>query len=339
MPLDQVTEIYDISGRLLFRDLIEGLTDDLEMVIRTVADAHLGTPVWSMRIVPRQHWKTLVDRALDTSGAKGLSFAGGKPKVVCYSYPKLAVEVADTDGRACLIDIADHSIVRPSEPPKPRFSESRFLWSPFDFVHRAIATSRLETFRRGAASLIAGPLSESAIAEVVPPRESPEGLETIPECGGSTTALNCMRWVPQEAPDYCTLASAQMILAFHGISVTQQQLAQIMGISPSDDGASIDQQMLAYRTLSRGILTPNYDPTPTFDEAREEVHAGRPLKSGIPGHARVCAGWSFRVMTDGSVVKWLRIFDPWPDSEPNIYWENGMAIVHTNYIYVRRLVR
>ena len=66
----------------------------------------------------------------------------------------------------------------------------------------------------------------------------------------------------------------------------------------------------------------------TWVKAKDEIDANRPLKSGVPGHARACAGW----WSDGT--NYLYIYDPLPVNQGEIYWESWGSIEHTNYIYV-----
>lgn len=338
LRFDRADEIYDISGRLLFRDLASKVDDDTDIVVRTAADRLLRTPVWSVRLTPPSQMDRLIAKAAATAATKGIAIPSGTRKVICYSYPKLALSGTDDKGRPCLIDLADQSVVSPTSLQAPRTAEARTVWSPFDFGHRATAAAHLDEFERSAQATL-GQMAEPTGFGIVERRDSSVGQEAIPELETGPAEAGTMRWFAQQAPDYCTIACVEMILAFWGIAVTQPQIAGVMGLDPSDDGATIEQQLAAYRTLSGDRLLPEYDPTPSFNEAMGEIHEGRPLKTGMPGHARVCTGWSFRTFQDGSVIKWLRIFDPWPADEPNVYWENGLAVVHTNYIYVRRAVR
>jgi hypothetical protein len=83
------------------------------------------------------------------------------------------------------------------------------------------------------------------------------------------------------------------------------------------------------------------DESADFAEARAEIDANRPFKSGIPGHARVGAGyersWSWSML---GFDRSLLVYDPWPWNADicdggAITWEDWDTVNHTNFIYVR----
>jgi len=69
-----------------------------------------------------------------------------------------------------------------------------------------------------------------------------------------------------------------------------------------------------YDSLSNGCLDATYDNAAVWAEAKTEIDANRPLKSGIPGLARACSGWKRQNLTliGGTATKWLQMHDPWP---------------------------
>ena len=111
---------------------------------------------------------------------------------------------------------------------------------------------------------------------------------------------------------------------------TQDHIANVMGCGWTG-GCSNPQQLTYYRTArpdGLGKAGSNTDYSPTFGKARTEINHARPLKSGVPGHARCCIG--YRTYPDQ-----LRINDPWPVNQGDAYWEYWNGVTHTNYIYVR----
>jgi hypothetical protein len=109
-------------------------------------------------------------------------------------------------------------------------------------------------------------------------------------------------------------------------------------------GSGTDQsgQIAGYQSLSKNSLEATLDTSADWSEAKSEIDAGRPLKSGIPGHARACFGWKRQniILIGTTPTRWLYILDPWPwntdiCSGGAVYWENWDSVNHTNFIYVR----
>ena len=151
---------------------------------------------------------------------------------------------------------------------------------------------------------------------------------------------DCFMLYAQHTNVYCAVATGQMILDFYRRYFEQDDIAAAMGTGAG--GTSNTGQVNGYESLSNGCLCATYDNTANWSEAKAEIDANRPLKSGIPGHARACTGWmrqNFWTL-GGSSRKWLQIHDPWPWNSNicqggAVYWEDWSAVTHTNFIYVR----
>jgi hypothetical protein len=81
-------------------------------------------------------------------------------------------------------------------------------------------------------------------------------------------------------------------------------------------------------------LNAAFDNTPTFAEAKAQIDALHPFKSGISGHARACAGYSSNLLTG---VNRLYIYDPWPWNANlklagTVTWEDWDSPVKTNFV-------
>src|SRR5690606_8958892 len=119
---------------------------------------------------------------------------------------------------------------------------------------------------------------------------------------------------------YCAVATAQMILSWHGINKSQEEIAREM--RTGTDGTANDDQVRGYALLSNRSLAAELDLTASFSEATNEIHEGRrPFKSGIPGHARAATGWKTVDNSNEGSVNWVYILDPWPVGEGKEYWE------------------
>jgi hypothetical protein len=151
---------------------------------------------------------------------------------------------------------------------------------------------------------------------------------------------DCFALHAQQTNVYCAVATGQMILDFYRYNFTQDQVAAAMGTGAS--GTSNAGQADGYKKLSNYCLDAIIDETANWTEAKAEIDANRPLKSGISGHARACFGWKRQnlILPGKPQGRWLYIVDPWPWNADickggAIYWEDWYAINHTNFIYVR----
>jgi hypothetical protein len=144
----------------------------------------------------------------------------------------------------------------------------------------------------------------------------------------------------QQTNVYCAVATGQMILDFHRWPYTQDQIATAMETGAG--GTSHAGQIAGYQALSNNAFVATYDDTADWSEAKAEIDQNRPVKSGIPGHARACSGWKrqniFSVRQPAK--RWLQIYDPWPWNADlcqggAVVWEDWDAVTHTNFVYVR----
>ena len=131
-----------------------------------------------------------------------------------------------------------------------------------------------------------------------------------------------------------------MILDFYRYHFTQDQIAAAMGTGAG--GTTNPGQVNGYHSLSNNGVVATYDTSADWAEAKAEIDANRPVKSGIPGHARACAGWMRQniFLVGQSPRRWLKIYDPWPWNADicqggAVVWEDWESVTHTNFIYVR----
>jgi hypothetical protein len=150
----------------------------------------------------------------------------------------------------------------------------------------------------------------------------------------------CFMLYAQQTDVYCAVATGQMILDFYRRYFDQDDIAAAM--STGAGGTSNPGQVAGYESLSNGCLNATYDSSADWNDAKAEIDANRPLKSGIPHHARACTGWKRQNIwiTGTQPKKWIQIHDPWPWNlnicqGGAVYWEDWSAVTHTNFIYVR----
>jgi peptidase C39-like protein len=317
-------EVFDLSGVPLFYDFTLLAGGEAVGHVRAAADRRVAAAVVALERRPRR-WdagealRQAVERAqADNPQAE---VARESARVVCYSYPKLAIQVGYVhhEGRpgSKLYDVASGEEV-PVGGLGGQVSAFPYLARFTDVEARASA------FEDDAAAL------EEA-AEVVlhipplPPILIFKGQVWLaPECQdilavpllGQITSYNC---VP---------ASAEMILDHYGWNYSQDEISQAMGTSAANNGTFYNPGVVqGIATLTKNSMTPAEPDTgwthpAQWDLMVSEIDANRPLFTQMPHHYRVCVGYS-QVL----VMQFLHIHDPWPPNT-NVcqggadYWEN-----------------
>lgn len=322
-------DIYDVDGRLLFRDQIINLSSEGELRVRTAASPFLRTPVWSVKAGPTLNLEDLARKAMEALWAHPtlVPLPGDvlPPRLVAYSYPKLGIlccRKANPSERF-VMDIGDLSIIpldASSRQEDPDLVNT--VWSPYDSVVSA-TTGLIRSLWEHKMDLLdsqpeagGGNLPEAVIEAEGSIQEE---LTTNPE----------LRLVGQQTNVFCAVATAKMILEHHHFNHTQEQIAYVM--QTGEFGTLPNNQVAGIPGLTGGTFIGISDFSPSFDEAKIEIRQNRPFKSGISGHARACGG--FRVENGGKNL--LYIYDPWPPNQGDIYYEDWDAVRHTNHMYVR----
>ena len=112
---NQVQEIYDINGVMLFRDFVSTTSNGLELRTRTAATALLTSPVVSVGINQPLNLDNRIKVAREHAAREGLQPVEGSQSVVCYSYPKLGLLCRDDKTRR-VIDLFDPTILDVDTP-------------------------------------------------------------------------------------------------------------------------------------------------------------------------------------------------------------------------------
>lgn len=308
--------IYDFRSRLLFRDKVGKLPDGTKVTVRTAGNALLSAPVVSTNVGPFFDIHDAMGKALQVAREHDLVPIEGEKSLICYSYPKLGLLCRRRDnGAEYVIDLGDLSIVDVGATSQLHTTEGLMTWSPYDQIAPETVDSATGSWKeisdRLSGDVTSGPLT----AAVTRPAQVQQQTLKLQLRG-------------QETNVFCAVAVAQMILDFYGIQRTQQQIALAMhtgakGTEPSDEVAG-------FEALSGHTLTATLEEKPTFEDARNEIVQARPLKSGVPGHARTIGGYK----VDDQQL--LYIYDPWPSNKGSIYWESYAMKKESNYIYVKK---
>lgn len=344
--------IHDINGQVLFYDFTLTRGNEPIGYSRVAANELLGTPGVLLEIGPR-HWD------FERAAAKLLPRARrelgqvGPPRLVCYSYPKLGVmfEVPGKNTRA----VYDVASLDPVPFLEGKDIEGAFAWSFLGSLSERERATRLRRYKAFdearltvSADLRRQMVSAKSLVATIDQLELTAKMtavrsRTLQFCNhyASTEARShhCFSLHAQEVNDYCAVATCQMVLCYYRYYFTQDHIAPELGYSP---GGCPSDQSGGYEALTCNHLQASFDSSPTWEKARDEIDALHPFKSGVPRHARACAGYSSaRWSLVGSLTdKRLYIYDPWPWNADlklggAIYWEDWTSITHTNYVTAR----
>jgi hypothetical protein len=352
--------LHDLNGWPLFYEFTVFHRDKAAGTIKTSASQVLGSPVVTVELGPRR-WdpdratREVVERVRRRSPNVEIL----DTELVCYGYPKIGVRVdlRDREGneekrRSLIFDVADLTQVERfgadelegltaysfyEEVALPRAEKNIRRWEIADRELDVVRSRDREAF--GSAFVEA---DLSRLRRALTP-ESRYALELyssrVLKYGPRCTPHDCFMLYAQQTNVYCAVATGQMILDFYRWPYTQDQIATAMG---TDSGGTDNPgQVAGYESLTRSCMDATYDTSANWAEAKAEIDANRPVKSGIPGHARACAGWKRQNISFVSQPsrRWLQVYDPWPWNADlcqggAVVWEDWDAVTHTNFIYV-----
>ena len=343
-------EIADLNGIPLFFDYPVQKGQERIGTVRASASKITGPVVVSLILGPPGWDKDVNFRkaaAIVKKQNPGSKITG--PKLVCYSYPKLGflfeVQTGQGAPRRIVLDGPSLDIVPEWIPDDSR--EGIFAWSFYDSLNDDERKTRLRRFNQiDKARLDYSPavlkklqtvrniglIIDAADIAIIKPV-----TKTLQFCNHYATTESrghhCFGLQGQQKSDYCAVATCQMILCYYRYYYSQDTIAPALSYAPG--GCPADQSP-GYQTLSNNHLQATYDTAPTWQKARDQIDALHPLKTGIPGHARACAGYYKSVFAFNSPQ--LYVYDPSPWNlnyklAGSIAWENWDLVTHTNFIY------
>jgi hypothetical protein len=364
--------LYDLNGQILFYEF--GVMDGKELVgsVKASASKIIGSAVPTVEFGPRG-WDPddALKKANDEIKTRFPKANIIEKELVCYSYPKIGVRIdieePEIGSQSLVLDVADLSLVERfgadelegftaysfyQEIAEPNAFEREQRWELADRELEAARSATPRVFEPAFTAREMLDIRRTLVPQPVYPIPfySSRTLQYSPRC--PDRSHECFVLYGQETDYYCACATGQMILDFYRYYYTQDQIAEAMGTYEPDElypghpgGTYNSGQVNGYESLSNNCLNATYDTTANWSEAKAEINANRPLKSGIFGHARACAGWKRQnIFIIGQKPKrWLYIYDPWPWNANScqggkILWEDWDAITHYNFIYVRHRV-
>lgn len=356
--------LHDLNGQILFYEFAVMRGRRPVGAVKTSASKVVGAAVPTIELTPRK-WDpgkaTQAATAKVREGFPKAEIAG--TEFVVYSYPKIGVRVnfarPESGMQSQILDVASLAPVEKFSPDEPDGFTS---WSFYERAERdglervqrwEQADRELEAARSDTPQILQPgftarelpklrttflpkmPDWQRFVREYIPYRSS-KTIRFGPRCN----THECFELYAQKNNYFCAVATGQMILDFYRWYYTQDQIATAMSTTTS--GTTNPGQVAGYESLSNNCLDATYDSAADWLEAKTEIDANRPLKSGVPGHARACAGWmreNFCVWP-GPCRRWLKIYDPSPWNADicaggSVYWEDWDTKTHTNFIYIR----
>lgn len=356
------TVIYDLSGLPLFYDFPVRKGRKQAGFIRTPANKVLGDSVVSTQVTPLG-WdmKVAWNELHKLMKKKYPGYATRRMRMVCYSYPKLALSAelvaSRRETKTLLMDVGDFTEIPPmpvveidhsgqfpysllNKIPEEQEKGGQKIW---DKVNQELEglfrkEKRLEPERMYKLRLV--DRLEVIDRVIIKPQLIKLYTERILDfCShtGGCRDHECFCLHPQENNVHCTRASSQMVLCYWRYSYSQHEIAQAFGVN--------DNQGTPWGSVAPGLnsLTSNcFDATLNYSvnwsACVDEIENRRPFLSDNGGHTRACAGtkqWNIRIIGQPQ-PRWLYIFDPWPPNTGAIYWENFNT---ANYAWICTLIR
>ena len=356
--------IHDINGKPLFYDYILKKGENTIGIVRAAASKVLGDPVIRYEIGgPKFNTQEAIREATNQVKKKHPRGRITKPKLVCYSYPKLGAMFTVSEkgeSKKVILDLPSMAQVPIGKPDKD--VEGAYAWSFYEQLSSKERDKRLhrykeiESLREGAPkkllTALASTLSLSSKQYLDYVKDFQrvfvyetgrmlqfcehynDAFATIMIKPAGTAGHHCFQLHAQEQWDYCAVATCQMILCYYRYYYSQDDIAPDLNFSP---GGCPSDQSAGYESLTGNHLDATFDSSPTWDKAKTQIDQLKPLKSGISGHARACAGYS-KFKFGSTETRSLYIYDPSPWNSNlklggTISWENWDSITHTNYVY------
>jgi len=348
------TVIYDLSGLPLFYDFPVRRGRGYVGFIRTAANKVLGDPVVSTQVTPLGWNMNAAQNELRKLMRKKYSkYTTKSIKLVCYSYPKLALSAElvsrSKETKTLLMDVGDFTEI----PPEPGTPRERLGQVPYSLLNdlpeeweksgpkvwKKVNQETEDLFRKEKK------LDPTHMYDLA----SKERLEVIDQVlleyeliklytervldfcchTGDCKDHECFCLHPQENNVHCARASAQMMLCYWRYCYSQHEIAQAFG-APDNQGTSPNAIVPGLESLTNNCFDATRHNTAGWTTCENEIKERRPFMSCIPGHARACAGtrkWNIWIINQPQ-PRYLYIFDPWPPNTGAIYWENFNT---TNY--------
>jgi len=245
-------------------------------------------------------------------------------RFVCYSFPRVAVQLLDGEGAEVLM----LSVGSWAKVPPARHREAGELISDFErwsFLeehaqaggkHIELRIGVLDAFAFGLTDGLRGELfgSVGLSTEILPP--------SVGYSGGETKCQ--MYLIPQENDVWCVPASVQMTLRcfnrqFRRQSLVADALLQNGGNPQEADPLQEPTRVAdAVAKLSEGSLEITVQPKPQFGDFQKQIEDNGPVLCQISGHMYVVTGYKAITSLTSVLSQTLLVYDPEPPGQGSI---------------------
>ncbi len=326
-------ELYDINGQKLYYQYSVYKDNSIIGRIDIGANKKLGSSIQVIEFDPKPFD---ADEAIKKSiEVANKEYPDGKIKstqMVVYSYPSIGAMTVVKDkntGDEHRIFVDAYTLDEVQD--KPATETEPGVWSIYEHRLKNGIDENLKDWQKSdeltksieKAAADKGVNINVAVTEENMKKLSTDAVTTL--VTGKTLNVNLYG---QEQSDYCAAASGKMIAKYYGVTHTQTHIYQMM-----EEGCAVDNQKYYYTTSRSegglGKTGSSEDWTPIFSQLVSEINNNRPVVSLIPGHVRVCRGYS----DSGVGVHYLKINDPLPVGSGHQYIETWGA--ETCHIYVK----
>ncbi|HIH96294.1 MAG TPA: hypothetical protein HA348_02180 [Thermoplasmata archaeon] len=304
--------VYDIHGKKLFYEFTVTKEGRAIGEIEIAASKVLGSSLGRVILRPPLDRETAAQKAMEVAEKEYHDYKIQSTKPVCYSYPKEGVMVTlakpeAKEEKMVIIDVYSASVVPLKEPEK---EGELGAWSIYDKLSAEERAKGIEKWDSDA-EFIADQLSN--------------GILDNGDRGSRGSKTLSVPLYAQQYSNYCAAATGQMIAKYYGTTHSQSYVAGYMGLTPGGGGAN-DSAQLNYYHSGLWKYGSHREDSPSYSVTKSEINANRPLKSGVPGHARCCRGY----YDTGSLIY---INDPYGNGYT--YWEPWSLRTHTIDIHVK----
>ncbi len=284
------TLVHDLNGQLLFRRYPILGREHAGGFVDMAAHENLGGPLLAAAI--ESSWQ--IDSFHDQLELFAANHHHRREhvKLVAYSYPKFAAQVRDD--ATTMVDISSGEPV-PQDQLRP--------WSLLDSLSAAEAARNREASSERMRYWSTEGRAASTLDEPAKP-----------------FTVGDFKYIEQEAL-WCSVASAQMILDYHGVKSDAETLAKDIGLLVQNKKIALPAHEGAVKHLADVLAdtaapdldfnTTHVDSTHCWNCVTAWLKSTGPLIQFVPGHARVLAGYvSYSLEGTGTTRKYLA-YDPW----------------------------
>jgi hypothetical protein len=264
-------------------------------------------------------------------------------RFVCYSFPKLAVQLLDADGsEVVMLSLGSWERVpqeRPKEPGRLRSDFER--WSFLEEFGHASAKhieDKIQVLEAFASSLDDHLRSELFGSVGLSSRSLP------PSVGFSGQPAKCQIYlIPQENNVWCVPASVEMTLGCFNLGRGFSQ-TDVAGALLQNGANPIDADPLSEPTrvpdaidrLSTSSLEATVTPSPQFGDFQMQIDKVGPVLCQISGHMYVVKSYNVITSPAGTLSQTLLVYDPDPPLKGRIYTASFDATICVNNYNVRK---